>query len=127
MAAPHFTGLITTLALIAGAQTAALAEQGTEQQRKACTPDAFRLCTTAMPDEKQVEDCLRAAGPRLSRACHEVFYPQPEADPAQVTRGQAAPHERTQSSARTQPSAPDRAPEPSMRQRPPRGIYDIDE
>lgn len=62
--------------------TAALAERGTEQQREACTPDAFRLCSQFFPDGDRVEVCLRNAGPRLSPACRVVFYPpatQPQA------------------------------------------------
>lgn len=84
---------------------------GTEAQREACTPDAFRLCAASMPDEGRVEGCLRAAGPRLSRACYEVFYPPQASTPDQVTRGQA--------SARARPSAPDRVQTPSMPQMPP--------
>ncbi len=44
------TSLTTAVALIAGSSVAALGS-GTEAQREACTPDAFRLCTSAMPDE----------------------------------------------------------------------------
>jgi hypothetical protein len=55
--------------------------QGTPQQREACTPDAFRLCGTYMPDPDGVEACLRASGPRLSPPCYEVFFP-PQDDPA---------------------------------------------
>ena len=51
------------------------AQQGTDAQREACTPDAFRLCMSAMPDSGRVEGCLRAAGPRLSPACYAVFNP----------------------------------------------------
>ena len=53
--------------------------QGTEQQREACTPDAFRLCTAYMPDPGRVEACLRASGPNLSRPCHDVFFPPQQA------------------------------------------------
>jgi hypothetical protein len=55
-------------------QTSAFA-QGTDQQREACTPDAFRLCGAYMPDPGRVEGCLRASGPNLSRPCHDVFFP----------------------------------------------------
>jgi hypothetical protein len=56
-------------------QAPALAQQGTQSQRDACTPDAFRLCMNAMPDPQQVEACLRASGRRLSQPCYDVFYP----------------------------------------------------
>ena len=73
MASIKFAGLISVLSMIACSPS--LAEQGTEAQRDACTPDAFRLCMSAMPDSGRVEGCLRAAGPRLSPACYAVFNP----------------------------------------------------
>lgn len=108
------TSLTTAVALIAGSSAAALAS-GTDAQREACTPDAFRLCTSAMPDEGRVENCLRNAGPRLSRACYDVFFPQSANNQAQMTRGQAPMRERAQ------PSALDRMQAPSMPQMPPAG------
>jgi hypothetical protein len=108
------TSLTTVVALIAGSSVAALGS-GTEAQREACTPDAFRLCTSAMPDEGRVENCLRSAGPRLSRACYDVFFPQIEHDQAQMMRGQAPSRERMK------PSAADRMQTPSMPQMPPAG------
>jgi hypothetical protein len=61
-------------------QTSAFA-QGTEAQRDACTPDAFRLCGAYMPDPGRVEACLRASGPNLSRPCYDVFFPPQEVPP----------------------------------------------
>jgi hypothetical protein len=55
--------------------------QGTEQQREACTPDAFRLCGAYMPDPNAVEACLRASGARLSQPCYDVFFPRQEQPP----------------------------------------------
>jgi len=49
--------------------------QGTDQQREACTPDAFRLCGQFIPDAGRVETCLRNAGPKLSPPCRVVFNP----------------------------------------------------
>lgn len=63
--------------------------QGTDQEREACTPDAFRLCGQFIPDGDRVETCLRNAGPRLSRACYAVFYPSRQSGQAQ--RRQAPP------------------------------------
>lgn len=110
---PRMFGAITSLALMGSAPSAAFAA-GTEAQREACMPDAFRLCAMAMPDEKRVENCLRDASPRLSRACYDVFYPPQAAAPNQITRGQA-PVVRD----RMQPSAPLRPQNPSMPQMPP--------
>ena len=106
------TSLTIAAAVIVSAGSLAQAG-GTDREREACTPDAFRLCTSAMPDEGRVENCLRAAGPRLSRACHDVFYPQAAGAQAQMTRGQAMASERMQ------PTAPDRMQTPSMPQMPP--------
>jgi hypothetical protein len=54
--------------------------QGTDAQRDACTPDAFRLCAQYMPDADRITACLRNSGSRLSRPCYNVFFPpQPSA------------------------------------------------
>jgi len=74
MASQKILGLVAAVAVISCGQTPAFA-QGTEQQREACTPDAFRLCGQFMPDAGRVEACLRNAGPRLSPACYVVFNP----------------------------------------------------
>jgi hypothetical protein len=108
------TSLTTAVALIAGSSAATLAS-GTDAQREACTPDAFRLCTSAMPDEGRVENCLRNAGSRLSRACYDVFYPRMENEQARMAHGQAPSRERMK------PSAADRMQTPSIPLMPPAG------
>jgi hypothetical protein len=60
--------LIAVVALVACGQMPAFA-QGTEQQREACTPDAFRLCGQFIPDADRVGalgSCSRAAGWRCA-------------------------------------------------------------
>ena len=109
---PRTIGAVTSLALMSSLPSAAFAA-GTDAQREACTSDAFRLCSTAMPDAKRVESCLRDSSPRLSRACYDVFYPQEAAAPNQITRGQSSTRDRMQ------PSAPQRPQNPSMPQMPP--------
>jgi hypothetical protein len=47
--------------------------QGTNDQRMSCTPDAFRLCATYIPDPGKVENCLRRNFSSLSDACRSVF------------------------------------------------------
>lgn len=70
--------------------------QGTEQQREACMPDAFRLCGQFIPDAGRVESCLRNAGPRLSPPCRVVFNPpQPPVTQATPIR-ERAPRDRMQ-------------------------------
>jgi hypothetical protein len=55
--------------------------QGTPEQREACTPDAMRLCGAYLLDPRSVEACLRASGPRLTPACYDVFFPPQAAAP----------------------------------------------
>jgi hypothetical protein len=47
--------------------------RGTSDQRMACTPDAFRLCASYIPDAGRVENCLRQNVRNLSEACRSVF------------------------------------------------------
>ena len=59
-------------AVVAGA-AAAQENRGTAEQRAACTPDAFRLCSAYIPDPAGVEACLRLRKSDLSGACRAVF------------------------------------------------------
>ena len=45
----------------------------TQADADACTPDAFRLCQTAMPDVTRVAHCLAENKDQLSPACKIVF------------------------------------------------------
>jgi hypothetical protein len=47
--------------------------QGTPEQRAACSPDAFRLCGSYIPDPTSVESCLRQKQSELSPPCRSVF------------------------------------------------------
>ncbi len=86
-------GLTATLAGVSSA--AAQEHRGTMQQQMACTPDVFRLCGAAIPDENRIVACLQANTPQLSAPCRAVFEssdsaaippppnaPQPMAPPA---------------------------------------------
>ena len=66
------TGLPTLLLPAAHAQDT----RGTRAQREACTPDAFRLCGSAIPDPEKVEECLRGNLIRLSPGCRSAFDPR---------------------------------------------------
>jgi len=59
--------------------TAAVSQdlRGTADQRAACTPDAFRLCASYIPDASKVEMCLRNRKSDLSAACRSVFSQNP--------------------------------------------------
>ncbi len=48
-------------------------DRGSPEQRAACAPDAFRLCSAYIPDATQVEGCLRQRKSDLSEACRAVF------------------------------------------------------
>ena len=51
--------------------------RGTADQRAACTPDAFRLCASYIPDASKVEMCLRNRQSDLSPGCRSVFGSSP--------------------------------------------------
>jgi hypothetical protein len=67
---------IPALAVLFCATTAFAKEnRGTPEQRAACAPDAFRFCSTYIPDPTGVEQCLRQNKSDLSDACRSVFEP----------------------------------------------------
>ena len=47
--------------------------QGTPEQRKACTPDVYRLCAGEIPNVRAITACLRRNKASLSDACRAVF------------------------------------------------------
>ena len=53
--------------------TAAFAEPGTPAQRKACTPDVYRLCPGEIPNVRAITACLRRQKASLSPACAAAF------------------------------------------------------
>jgi hypothetical protein len=60
------------LAMLATLTAAAPAfATGTEEQRAACTDDAYRWCNDYIPDAYAVERCLRAHIGGLSPACRK--------------------------------------------------------
>lgn len=46
---------------------------GTPEERAACIPDAFRLCSAAIPDADRVIACLKTERVKLSTACKTVM------------------------------------------------------
>jgi hypothetical protein len=59
------------LMLLAGGSVQA--QQGTPEQRKACTPDVYRLCAGEIPNVRAITSCLRRQKASLSPACAAVF------------------------------------------------------
>jgi len=49
------------------------AEIATAEQRAACTPDAFRLCSSHIPNIPAITACMKKNFDNLSPACKAVF------------------------------------------------------
>jgi hypothetical protein len=62
-------GLLLAL-LTAGSASAELA---TPEQKRACTPDVYRLCASEIPNVRAITACLRRQKASLSDACPAVF------------------------------------------------------
>ncbi len=65
------------LALLLALSTtgSALAATATPEQKKACTPDVYRLCAGEIPNVRAIISCLRQQKASLSEACRAVFEP----------------------------------------------------
>ena len=65
----------SALALLLALFTAgsALAATATPEQKKACTPDVYRLCAGEIPNVRAITACLRRQKASLSEACRAVF------------------------------------------------------
>jgi hypothetical protein len=84
--------LLTMAALLlAGSSTPAQEYRGTEQQRAACTPDVFRLCSWEIPNVDRIVSCLRREKSQLSVGCRQAFEIEATASRAARNNG-AAPH-----------------------------------
>jgi hypothetical protein len=61
------------LALTLFTASSALADLATPEQKKACTPDVYRLCAGEIPNVRAITACLRRQKASLSEACRAVF------------------------------------------------------
>jgi hypothetical protein len=61
------------LALTLFTTGSALADLATPEQKKACTPDVYRLCAGEIPNVRAITSCLRRQRVSLSDACRAVF------------------------------------------------------
>jgi len=52
----------------------------TDEQQQACTGDAFRLCSSAIPDVDRVTACMVARKAELSPGCRVFFRSEPVAE-----------------------------------------------
>ena len=55
------------------ASGSASADLATPEQKKACTPDVYRLCAGEIPNVRAIIACLRRQKSNLSEACRAVF------------------------------------------------------
>ena len=68
------SALVPTLGLFLALFAAGSAHaQGTPEQRRACTPDVYRLCAGEIPNVRAITACLRRQKGNLSPACAAVF------------------------------------------------------
>ena len=80
------SGLMLVIALCVAPLSGA-AQAYTPEQQQACTPDAFRLCSDAIPDVARVTACMIARKSELSPGCRVYFRsPEPVAAPAGIAR-----------------------------------------
>jgi hypothetical protein len=55
--------------------------QGSAEQRRACAPDAVRLCREFLPNVDKVTACMTAKKAELSDACRDVMFAAKPAAP----------------------------------------------
>jgi hypothetical protein len=57
----------------------------TQEEQQACQPDAFRLCSSEIPDVDRVTACMVAKKSQLSPECRKFFRSDPEPSAAQAS------------------------------------------
>lgn len=76
----------TLLVVTALASMPAAAQSHSEEQERYCTGDAFRLCSSEIPNEERIVACMARQRHLLSPACRAVFD-----DPAPPPAARAKP------------------------------------
>ena len=64
---------LSVAAVISLTAFAAHAAEGTAEQRNACMGDAFRLCSSHIPNIEAITTCMRTNKSKLSAPCKLVF------------------------------------------------------
>ena len=59
--------------MIVASASSAWAYQGTPEQRRACTPDVYRLCAGEIPNVRAITACLIRRKGNLSPACRSAM------------------------------------------------------
>ena len=77
--AGHFqVGLLLLATALSVSIWPAAGQSYTPEQEQACTGDAFRLCSSEIPDVGRVTACMVAKKDQLSPPCRVYFRPDPE-------------------------------------------------
>lgn len=85
--ASRFTSCaVTVVALALAASVNPSSALGTQDQRAACTPDVFRLCSSEIPNVDRIVACLQREKPRLSEGCRAVFSSPARTETARKSR-----------------------------------------
>ncbi|GAB7524742.1 hypothetical protein [Paraburkholderia sp. 2C] len=61
------------LALISAGNGVAFAASSDKDGNKACRHDAFRLCSSEIPDKEKIEACMKEHYDQLSPPCKKMF------------------------------------------------------
>ena len=69
----HAPSMLVALALCLAAAPARAEPSASDQE--ACTPDVFKICSSAIPSETDIVACLNAHVPQLSPECRAVIDP----------------------------------------------------
>jgi hypothetical protein len=73
-AAARVAGVLGIALTFASAGSAfAQGTQGTSEQRRACTPDVYRLCAGEIPNVRAITSCLVRQKGNLSPACRAAM------------------------------------------------------
>ena len=84
--AGHFqVGLLLLATALSVSIGPAAGQSYTPEQEQACTGDAFRLCSSEIPDVGRVTACMVAKKEQLSPPCRVYFRPDPE--PSEAAAG----------------------------------------
>lgn len=83
-----FSFAVVSVIALAAALLPTRGEAYSQDQQSACTPDAFRLCSSDIPDVDRITVCMIRNKAQLSPACRAFFRqgPEPEETVAQPAR-----------------------------------------
>jgi hypothetical protein len=71
--AAMLAGVLFAMMLIVQTGVRSAAAQASDEARRACTPEAFRLCNQYVPDAGQVAACLRRNRSAVNAECRRFL------------------------------------------------------